>query len=100
MTRDLRDAAFIRRYRQVAGWAFYMLFGATALIGLAGLAGPVGRLIGHGKSLGWSDIAGPLCILLVSLVGWLSMVGVRRVHRRQDAARAARPLETNQSEVR
>jgi hypothetical protein len=100
MTQDLRDTAFIRRYRQVAGSTFQMLFGAAALVGLAGFAGPIVRLIEHAKSLGWSEMAGPLSILLVSLVGWVSMVGVRHANRREDAARAAKPLETKQANVR
>lgn len=100
MTQDLRDTAFIRRYRQVAGWVLYVLFGVSALIGLAGLGGPFRQLIRQGNSLERSELAGPLCVSLVSLVGGLSTLGARRAHRREDRERAARRPATGGPKVR
>lgn len=99
MTQDLRDTAFIRRYRQIAGWVLYVLFSISALIGLAGLGGPFRRLVNQGKGLEWSEVAGSLCVLLVSVVGGVSTVGARRAHRREDSETTARRLEADKSNV-
>jgi len=78
----------------------YALFGLSSLIGLAGLSKPVGALLSHGKRPEWSDLAGPICVLLVSLGGALSTVGARRAHLREDAAKSAAPLDAHNSKGR
>jgi hypothetical protein len=99
VTQDLRDTDFIRRYRQLAGWVLYVLFGLSALIGLAGLGGPFRRLVRQGEGLAWSELAGPACVLLVSLAGGLSTVGARRAHRREESQRATKRLEADEAKV-
>jgi hypothetical protein len=96
MAQDLRDTAFFRRYRRIAGWACYVIFGLSALFGVVSLAG----LVAHGQSLQSSELSGPLSIFLLSVAGGLCLVGARRFQRRQDAERDARRLEVDTSRVR
>lgn len=86
MAKDLRDTPFIRAYQEATFWGLCVLFAASTVVGVAGLPGPFVRFLLRDQSLNWAELKGSLVVILVSLVGWLSAIAVRRANRRRACA--------------